>query len=254
MSLFGKLGKLAVRYDTRTMHMADYVNLRSMPANPPARDWTEGMPADLGMMLNDQIGDCAYAAPGHMVQVWTANRGAMVTLADSAIEKAYEATGYRPGQPQTDNGSVMLDVCKQWRTDGIGGHKVGAFVKVDHRDQEHVRAAINLFGGVYVGANLPQRAQMQLQFNATWDVRGTLHGVDSPGSWGGHAMGCGTYDRNGPTLLTWGKRQAATWSWWLAYVDECYALVSMDWVSGAALAPSGVDVAGLNAALERIAA
>lgn len=249
-----RLGKLAVRLDARTLRLADYVDLRSLPASPPARDWTDAMPADLGMMLNDKLGDCAYAAPGHMVQVWTANRGSMLTIPDEQIERAYEATGYRPGHPETDAGSVMLDVCKQWRSSGIGGHHVGAFVKVDHHNQEHVRAAVNLLGGVYVGATLPTRAQMQLDHHATWDVRGTLTGVDAPGSWGGHAMGCAQYDRNGPWLLTWGRRQRTTWAWWGAYVDECYALLSTDWVTGAAPAPSGVDAEGLRRALEKVAA
>lgn len=245
-----RLGRLPSKPDARTARMVDFVALSTLPASPPARDWTNRLPADLGMMRNDQVGDCAYASAAHMVQVWSSQRGQTVTIPDDDVVAAYSAgTGYDPRDPSTDKGASMLDVCKQWRTAGIGGHRIGAFVKVDPRDQEHVRAAVSLFGAVYVGCNLPLRAQDQR--GALWEPLGT-GGFDAAGSWGGHAVACAAYDHRGPQLLTWGARQAATWDWWAAYVDEAYACLSAEWVTGAAPAPSGVDVAGLQDYLARL--
>jgi len=247
------LGRNPSVHDARTLRMADYV--RQLPASPPARDWTQALPDDLGMMLNDQCGDCAYVAPAHLIQVYTGNRGVMQTPTDADVLSAYMAgTGYDPNKPETDGGASMLDVAKGWRSSGLYGHHIGAFVRVDASDQEEVRAAINLFGGVYLGARMPLRAKQQLDAGAGWSVPGPLTTTDAPDSWGGHAMACAQYDRQGPWLVTWGRRQRCTWQWWANYVDEVYAVLSADWVDGSTPAPSGLDVRGLQDALQRVAA
>ena len=78
-----KLGRKAIKTDTRTLVFGDYLT-PALPPPPPAVDWTEGI-ASWGMMLNDTLGDCTIAGCGHAVQVWTANTGSEATVPDPTI-------------------------------------------------------------------------------------------------------------------------------------------------------------------------
>jgi hypothetical protein len=243
------LGKLAPRRDARTLRFASYVKLAALPPAPPARDWSSKAAPAWGMMRNDELGDCTCAAAGHLIQAWTANHGAEVTPDDDAIVAAYSAiTGYTPSDPSTDQGGVELDVLNYWRSTGIAGQKIGAYASVDALSMDHVKAAINCFGGVYLGAALPLAAQNQ----TIWDVGGD--GDQEPGSWGGHAMAAVGYTPAGVVLVTWGATKFATWVWWAKYVDESYALLDDAWVNGSTPAPSGFDLAALQADLAAVGA
>ncbi len=234
------LGKRAPRYDGRTFAIEDFVDARAVPAPPPARDWTTKAAPQFGMMLNDQIGCCGSAGKAHLIQIQTAANGSEITLSDRDVLDDYSRnSGYIPGQPATDGGEILLDSLNDWRQTGIGGHRIGAYVKLQPGNKLHVEQAINLFGGVYIGAALPAAAQDQ----TVWDVaRPGEHGVRfTPGSWGGHCMAVALYNRTGVGFITWGTIKIATWEWFFTYVDEAYAVISDDWVTGARPAPNGFD-------------
>jgi hypothetical protein len=242
-----KLGKLPARHDPRTLQMANYLEL---PAFPTSRDWTSKAVPAWGMMLNDQLGDCTCAAIGHITQAWTANAGPKeITLPDQAILKAYEAVGgYKPGHPETDRGAVELDVLKYWRKTGVGGHKIDAFVALEPKNHQHVEAAVDLFGGAYIGVALPVSAQKQ----KVWSVPpGGPTGSGAPGSWGGHAVVVEAYDPHGLTCITWGQKKRMTWSFWDTYCDEAYAALSELW-AGSKPAPSGFNLAQLKTDLQAL--
>jgi hypothetical protein len=244
------LGKKAPRYDHRTLQMASYLDHTLLPPTPKAISWASKCAADFGMMLNDQIGDCTCATAGHMIQVWTANESAEITLTDDDIQRAYEEAGhYDPRDPTTDQGAVELDVLNYWRKTGIGGHQIGAYAALepDGIHARHVRNAIHLFGGVYSGFALPATAQGQ----AIWSVVPHAGPDGDPGSWGGHAVPLVAYDPHWVWCITWGKLQRMTWAFVGKYMDEAYACISADWVSGGK-APSGFDYAALQADLARL--
>jgi hypothetical protein len=243
-----KLGKKPAHHDPRTLQMANYLTLPEIPA---ARDWTTKAAANWGMMLNDKLGDCTCAATGHITQAWTANAGPKeLTFPDPAVLAAYEAiTGYRPSDPSTDRGAVELDVLRYWRKTGIGGTKIEAFIALEPKNHLHVQAAVELFGGSYIGLALPVSAQQQ----AVWSVPpGGPTGTGAPGSWGGHAVAIEAYDAHGLTCITWGQKKKMTWSFWDAYCDEAYALLSELWAGKKATAPSGFDLAALKADLKAV--
>jgi hypothetical protein len=242
-----KLGKLAPKHDIRTAHMIDFVSLMRLPAPPPACDYDVKLPADLGMMANDKIGDCGFAGQGHAIQTWTSQNGHTVTPTTAAVIAAYSGcTGFTPSDPSSDQGVVLLDALNYWRKTGLGGHKIGAFMKVDHHNLDHVKIAINLFGGVYVGVSLPIAAQDQVMWTGP---RNHLTGDNAPGSWGGHCVWAPSYDHLGIGLVTWGARKRADWNFWVDYVDEAYVAVSVDWVTGAKPAPNGFNLAKLQSYL-----
>ena len=243
-----KLGKQPARHDPRTLQMANYLGLPTVPA---ARDWTTKALPEWGMMLNDQLGDCTCAAIGHLIQAWTANEELKEnTLPDAAILSAYEAVGhYRPGQPETDRGAVELDVLKYARKTGIGGIKIDAFVALEPRNHRHIEAGVDLFGGAYIGLALPASAQKQ----QVWSVPpGGATGAGAPGSWGGHAVAVEAYDAHGLTCITWGAKKRLTWSFWDAYCDEAYAILSQLWAPQKKIAPSGFDFAALAGDLKGV--
>jgi len=81
-----KLGRKAIKTDTRTLAFGDYLT-PALPPPPPAADWTKGI-TSWGMMLNDSLGDCTIAGCGHALQVWTANTSGIVTVPDPTIESS----------------------------------------------------------------------------------------------------------------------------------------------------------------------
>src|SRR6185437_7055931 len=149
------LGKLAPRYDRRTLRLAHYLTSQ-LPAPPDKMDWTHGISA-WGMMANDSLGDCTCAAACHAMQLLTVNASASeVTPPDSDIVAAYSSiTGYTPSDPSTDEGANEIDVLNYWRKSGIAGRKIMAYASVDHSNIETVKQAIVLCGGVYIGVELP---------------------------------------------------------------------------------------------------
>jgi hypothetical protein len=244
-----RLGKMPARQDPRTFMLKALAPV--LPAPPPARDWASKLPVDLGMMVNDQIGDCTCAGAAHMIQTWTADaQGHAYTPSDDEVVAAYSAiTGYDPEDASTDNGANMLDVLNYWRQTGVGAHRIGAYAALAHRDVLHVESAIASFGGVYVGVMLPVSAQ---NLDSPWAGPHDIGGDNAPGSWGGHCMACVGYDIHGVEFVTWGQRQRADWLWWTTYVDEAYAIFSRDWIESNGSAPSGLNVAKLQALLTQV--
>jgi hypothetical protein len=195
------------------------------------------------MMLNDQLGDCAVAAPAHFLQAVTANVSAEVTIPDAAVLEAYKAISGYNGDPSTDTGCVLLDVLKYWRKVGIGGHKIVAFVAVNRRDPAELKIALNLFGGLIAGLELPVSCRRQ----KVWAV---ARGADGePGSWGGHAVAIEAYTRARQTCITWGLKQPMTWGFWAGYADEAYAVLTPEWIAACGTSPSGFNLAQLEADL-----
>jgi hypothetical protein len=260
-----RLGKkLGVVEDRRTIRLADLITPRR--PTPPRRN-SVALNASFPMFANDEIGDCTCAALGQRIiaQERSSAQSSRPTVTVDDVIAAYSAvTGYDPARPETDQGAYLLDVLNYVRNTGIGHekdgttHTIGAFAKVDPADHNEVALAHWMFGGLYVGVGLPVAAQRQI--GGLWDPTGNAR-QDRWGSWGGHAMYVQTYDTRttmagavpGPTFVTWGDRQRATWRWWDTYVDECFAVISEDFLrTGTGKTPQGFDVAALTEQLNAL--
>jgi hypothetical protein len=244
----GKLGKLPVRTDVRTLSLARYVDRARLPEPPPVLDLAAAVP-DWPMYRNDTLGDCTVAAAAHMIEAWTAAaHGGAVEVTDGDVLDAFDRV--KLTDPETgEEGAVVLDVLRDWRKHGVGGHRIGAFARVSLHDHALVRTAAWLFGGLYIGLQLPLTAARQ----QTWDWVGQLTGPARPGSWGGHAVDVVRYSAGSLGVVTWGRLQDMTWSFWDRYCDEAYCIVSDDFLAGGR-APNGFDVDALRADLALVTA
>lgn len=242
-----KLGRRAVRTDSRTFRLARYLT-RALPPPPATRDWSCGT-KDFGMMLNDTLGDCTIVGGAHAVQIWTANTATQVTIGDDAVLDAYKQwDGYDPSDASTDRGGIELDVLTKWRKSTLGGHVLTAFAATNVKDLQEIRQAINLFGGVYIGVALPLSAQDQEVWDVTRDNGG---GSTRAGSWGGHCVYVVAYDQSSFTCITWGKVLKMTVKFWQKYCDEAYALFGADWLKEDK-SPSGFNAAQLTEDLQAL--
>jgi len=245
-----KLGKHVARHDPRTLLLAAYVT-PTLPTPPPSFDLAAKVQA-WGMMYNDQIGDCTCAAAGHLIMEWTANaKKKMVTPSDKQIVAAYSAiTGYNPATGANDNGAVEIDVLNYWRQTGIAGHKIAAYMALEPSNTNHIMDSVYIFEGCYIGLQLPISAQEQTKNRQPWSVPpGGTNGDGKPGSWGGHAVPVVAYDSRGVTVVTWGTLQLMTWTFWGAYCEEAYAILSTDYLTGKKTTPQGFKMQQLQADL-----
>jgi hypothetical protein len=247
-----KLGKGSPLHDPRTLMLAEYLDTASLPATPASHIYAKNIAhTGWGMMDNDKIGDCTCAAAGHLIMEWTDDNGALFTPPDADIIAAYSAiTGYDPQTGKNDNGAVETQVLNYWRNTGVAGHKIFAYAALEPKNHNHVMLSTFLFGGCYIGMALPISAQRQ----KVWSVPpGGATGQGAPGSWGGHAVPVIGYDKHGLTVITWGATKKMTWSFWDAYCDESYAVISTDFANQNN-SPSGFDFAALQADLKQITA
>ena len=239
-----KLGKQPVRHDPRTLRLTKY--LTQLPPTPSAINWSMNVP-QWGMFGNDTIGDCTCAAVAHLEMLWTSQTGLEYVPADGDIVGAYSSiSGYIPGNPGTDQGANMLDVLNFWRNAGISGRRIQAYAAVNPNSVEQVSASLYLFGGLYVGVQLPQSALDATASRQCWN------GISDDSIVGGHAINIVAYDQYTLACITWGQVQLMTWSWLQKYADEAYAVLSPDWLEATGASPSGFNINELQYDLSKI--
>lgn len=238
MSKNFRLGKHPPKLDRRNLKLKSYLPV-ALPAPPPAVDRASRL-RNIGMMANDQYGDCTIAGAGHMVQSWSvyAERGQQ-NIPDSEIVKAYLAIS------PNDDGAYMLDALNYWRKTGVGTDKIEAFVEVEPRNVMQAKLAIQYFGAVYIGMALPDK-----------NLYGPWTEPTGPGNpYNGHAVCLVAYDdtRKVFKACTWGEIWDMSYSWYESYADECYAVLNdLSLIQASGLTPSGFDWNKLQGDLNRL--
>jgi hypothetical protein len=216
-------GKHPPKRDYRTLRFKDYLT-RELKAPPEAysvlprvyqnlkmQDPTKLFPMD----GNDTLGDCTIAALAHAVTIFSGLVGKENVASRQAVVKVYlHLTG------GANTGLNELDVLNYWQSHAVAKDKILAFASIDPKNHDHVKSAIELFGGVYLGFQVQQNCISDFDARKPW----------SPGplTRDGHAVFAVAYDPQFLTVLTWGNTQQAEWSWWDECVDEAYAVLPMD--------------------------
>jgi hypothetical protein len=241
-----RFGKHPPKHDYRTLRLKSY--LTPEVALPPASfdvlpkvyqklhvsDPKQLFPMD----GNDTLGDCTIAGIAHAITTYRGLIGTEKIMSRQAVVKLYlHLTG------GIDSGLNMLDVVNYWRQKTVSGDKILAFASVDVRNHTHLKQAIQLFGGVYLG--------FQVQRNCVEDFDAGKPWTPGPLTHDGHAVFATAYDSTGVTVLTWGRTQKATWGWWDECVDESYAILPPE-AKSPGFAP-GFNIAQLEADLAEVA-
>lgn len=215
-----RFGKHPPKHDYRTLRFKDY--LKTSIAAPPKSvnlltTVYEKLKSDDPSVLfpmdgNDTVGDCTIAGLAHAITVYRSFIGERKIMAKKDVLKLY----YRlTGGP--DTGLNELDVLNYWRQKRVSGDEILAYAAIDPKNHEHVKQAIQLFRGVYLGFQVQENCLDEFNARKPW-TPGRLTND-------GHAVFAVGYDAHGVTVLTWGNTQQATWAWWNECVDEAYAIV-----------------------------
>ena len=225
---FFKLGKAPTRKDKRNFKLAAL--LKVLPPAPESWDYDLAHPKfqiPMPMFGNDQYGDCVMAGRAHQtLRFESVEQQTIIGVTDGDVLREYWKEEGGKG-PAFDKGLVVLDSLNLWRHKGWQAAKkkytIYAFAQVDQKNHAEVQAAIFLLTGAGAGISLPKSAQTQITAGQPWDV--TTGPGSEPGSWGGHYVYLVGYTPQGPVCVTWGQKQAMTWSFVDKYFDELYAIV-----------------------------
>jgi hypothetical protein len=188
---------------------------------------------------NDTVGDCTIAGVAHIITIWCAMVGVKGIMSPKACLQLYYAlTG---GQ---DTGLVELSVLDYWSLHPIYGTKIKGHVSVKPSNMTHVKQALTLSPGLYLG--------MQCQENAVQDFDAGKPWTPGALTEDGHCIAMTGYDdgKQEVELLTWGGVQYATYDWLSECVDEIHCLLPPE-AKNPAFMP-GFDYAQLQADLKKI--
>jgi hypothetical protein len=238
-------GLLPPQPGRRRLRLADYLTVPAapplpgeLPTIPTSADYL-GEVAEWPMYGNDAVGDCGPAGLGHLVETYTRYAGGTTVEATEADVIAFYSavSGYRPGHPSTDVGLVLQDMLDYARRNTFCGHEFLAFAEVDMSNPAEIRTAIDLFGGVLTGINLPRSAEDQFNAGKPWTV------VSGSPILGGHAVPWMGYGADGSWGgVTWAAVQAIADAFRRKYVAEGWVLFPKDWANSAGITPTGLDL------------
>jgi hypothetical protein len=215
-----RFGKHPAKLDYRTLRFTNYLTPK-VAAPPAALNTLTRVYQKLGinnpatlfpMDGNDTLGDCTIAALAHAITTYGGLVGKKKIMAKQDVTKLYfHLTG------GVDSGLNELDVLNYWRKNAVAADEIIAYVSIDPKNHTHIKQAIQLFGGVYLGFQVQQNCVQEFDAGKPW--------TPGPLTNDGHAVFAVGYDQNTVTVLTWGNTQQGTWAWWNECVDEAYAIL-----------------------------
>ena len=239
------LGKNSHVADSRDLMLSNYIRIPVLlqsdqaPADP---DW-QSMPTPDGSLPvhdndalgNDVAGNCVLAGPGHMVNMIGKQVGnpSLNVTAPMALAAYSKYTGYTPGNKSTDNGWMIRDMLKAWKTDGLYGTKILAYAAVNWKDELEVALATWISGGLIGGYTLTSEVwdQVDSKGRPQWFVPKSGFGKGI----GGHCI----YTHGVRNGNTWGESVVWTQDWATARCDELWMPIVDGWQLASGLSPNG---------------
>lgn len=243
LGLHVRLGRKRLAVLPQVPSLSRYL-LRDVPTPPAAIDYAaKAMPSIRNNYLNMQLGSCVIAGKMHSIGIWSGNDAPNIPVlfTNADVIRYYGVIGgYVSGQPWTDRGCNIVDALNYLKNTGFNGHKIAGYVSVDVANKVEVQVAIDLFGSLTLGINTPNAWINHATEGAIW-------GPAQPNPRQGHDVcSCG-YSDVGVQVCTWGLIVTITWDA-LAnkqIVEECYAVLGMDWTGPDQIAPPGVSLSQL---------
>lgn len=263
---FGKLGRVAASGEEaeqlrKLPMLASYFDPKRLPVPPLARYWSTddgtpfGISRSVSMFANNILGVCTCATLGHQDQLAAAELGETSSLQDRDIIALYRGSGYRDGDPATDNGWSNIAAARS----ALKAGWIEALARFDATNPALLKIVVNEFGYAMVGIDMPLSAQAQTGPGKIWEAPpdGKLVGEYKRNSWGGHAVGVVDCDGEGVTVATWGHFQRVSWSFVANYFDAGDGIATLNrfWAKRArnhGLSASGLNIDELKLDLARI--
>lgn len=235
-----KLGKKPARKHAVQMRLDSYMKpaMRELEI-PDTFGHYDLVSGDIGVLGNDQYGDCVFAGAAHETMLWNAEAKRSVVFDTPSVLGDYSAvTGFNPNKPETDQGTDMELAAKYRRQTGVrdaqgNRHRVGAYLGIDVGNLSDLTRATYLFGATGVGIMFPDSAMEQFAKGEKWDV------VAHSSVEGGHYIPIVGHDGD-YLLYTWGKLQRATPDFIEKYMDEAVAYISEEALT------NGLSLEGFN--------
>lgn len=233
-----KLGKLPARPGAVKLQFKNY---STALITPPSKYGRYGLVSDWqGMLGNDQYGDCVWAGADHEHIYWNkeANKDLRFT-SQNALDDYAKCTGFKPNDPNTDQGTDMQVAASYRLKTGIGDaqgqrHKIGAYVALIVGNEAELKQAIFYFGAVGIGIQFPASAMAQFNTGKNWTI------VTGSKIEGGHYVPAVGYDSRYIYVVTWGKLIKMSWAFFRKYNDESIVYLDTEMMTG------GVSLEGFN--------
>ena len=252
---------MALKYGRRppknapALRLASFLN-PTVPVQHPVEEDYLGTLTNWQMLGNDAVGDCNAVTWANMRRLVTAALATEYYPTQAQVWQFYQTQnpGFDPNGTKDTNGpgssqdqgmDVQTGLEYLHSTGGPDGVKAVAFAKVDHTNMDEVKAALAIFGALWLGVQVLAANQQEFAEGKPWtDVAG------SPIE-GGHAILGGGYATD-IKFITWATETEFDLSFWNGVVQGT-PLVEEAWVViwpehlGSKSFEEGVDQAQLAA-------
>jgi hypothetical protein len=245
------LGKAPAAPQPADLKFSDFAATIQLPQTP-SRFGHGNAYTDWKMLGNDRYGDCVWAGAAHEHMLLNkVVRNIDVPFDDTSVLGDYSAaTGFKPDDPSTDQGTNVHTALSYRRHTGIADsngsrHQIGAYVSLDPKNWQHLEQAAYIFGAVGIGVQFPESAMEQFNNGQPWDV------VNGSQIEGGHYVPVvGSLGASHEvSVITWGKRQIMTKAFYEKYNDESWAYITTEELHSDGKGLHGFDIAKLNSYL-----
>ncbi len=267
-----KLGRIVKPHDPRTLWLHKYrtaltPTLPPIPINPDgsfvAADWTPAIIADGGytMLGNgpdptnppgvpDGCGNCACVGILNIFRTIIKNCGgtfepsaAQAILLYQQIQAYCDYPVFDPAQTDadgnnpTDTGLELEDVLCYAKNVGVFGYKILAFAAVTPSNDKDWWYGVQMYGGLYVAAKLPN------QLFAGDPTRPWVGNMGPANPANGH---CFVSEQFG-SIVSWSKIIQTDPIFRGGYMDKAFIIITDQWMEANGKSPSGYDIQTLIA-------
>lgn len=195
--------------------------LKAVPNHPLLEDYLSQL-SNWQVLGNDQYGDCVAVTWSNSRRFFSALLGEKEEYPNlQQVINIYKTQN--PNFPQDDNGmdiQTLLEYLIAYG--GADGVKPIAFAKVDYSNLNEVKAALAIFGGIFLGVNVQNENIDDFNNNIPWDYHPS--GTNA----GGHAILAGGYLGNSVNdirFITWGKETGFTDAFWNNLAEEAWVVI-----------------------------